>query len=607
MVTAWRCCLGMLFLCLITTPSFAQAEESMPKMDAAFQQLGELYLDQFTAFSPIRATALGDHRFDDRLDELSDAARAKQVHWLQGIQQQLKQLDPRQLSRAHQVDYALMRQDVAAQIWHLTELQEWAWNPLVYTGLAGDSIYALMARDFAPRAERLRCATRRLEQFPRFLQQVRETLQVERVPPVHAETAAAQNRGALAIIQHLVLPAASDLPAEERQRLQQACAVAERAVTEHQQWLDTQLVPQAQGDHQLGLERFMQKLQYSLYSPLTWQEIRAQAEQRVTALHEEMYGIAKELYREQYPWTQFPETPSTEFRRAVIRFGLEKAYAAAPAADQMVEAAQQSVAVTTDFVRKADLVTIWPDPLDVIVMPEFQRGVSLAYCDAPGPLDVGQKTFYAVSPMPADWTEAQIRSQLREYNLRSLDVLTIHEAMPGHFLQLSHANRYPGKLRHLFSSGTFIEGWAVYTETMMCEAGFLNHDPLLKLVTLKWHLRDVHNAILDYAVHVEGISRSQAMQLLVEDAFQEEREAAGKWTRAQLTSAQLSTYFVGYLELTALRRETEQRWGDRFTLKAYHDKLLSFGSPPPQFARALLLDEEIPLDEPQRSATRQQP
>ena len=315
-----------------------------------------------------------------------------------------------------------------------------------------------------------------------------------------------------------------------------------------------------------------------------------------------MYGIAKEIYRKQYPLTRFPDEPTDEYRRAIIRFGLEKAYADRPAADKVVETAKQSAANATDFIREKDLITVMPDPLEIIIMPEFRQGVSLAYCDSPGPLEVGQKTFYAVSPIPAKWSEQQAESFLREYNTRSLDVLTIHEALPGHFLQIAHANRYSGKLRHLFQSGVFVEGWAVYTEWMMCEEGFRNDDPLLKLITLKWYLRDVTNALLDQAVHVDGISRYDAMQLMVEDAFQEECEAAGKWKRAQLTSAQLSTYFVGYLEQVEMRRETEKTWGDRFNLKTYHDRALSYGSPPPQFVRALVLDEEIPLPKPSREA-----
>ena len=217
-----------------------------------------------------------------------------------------------------------------------------------------------------------------------------------------------------------------------------------------------------------------------------------------------------------------------------------------------------------------------------------------AYCDSPGVLDVGQKTFYAVAPLPKSWTQKQIDSFVREYNIRSIHDLTIHEAMPGHFVQLAHSNRYPGKLRAVLSSGVFIEGWAVYTEQMMANQGFLDNDPLMRMIALKWYLRGITNAILDQAVHTDGITRDQAMQLMMEDTFQEEREAAGKWVRAQLTSAQLSTYFVGYIEHVDLRRETEAAWGDDFQLKTYHDKVLSFGSPPVKFARALLLDKAIP-------------
>ena len=183
----------------------------------------------------------------------------------------------------------------------------------------------------------------------------------------------------------------------------------------------------------------------------------------------------------------------------------------------------------------------------------------------PVALEAGQKTFYAVSPIPKQWTRAQADSFLREYNSRSIRNLTIHEAMPGHYLQLAHANQYPSTLRAVLSSGPFIEGWAVYTERVMSDAGYLNGDPLMKLVQLKWYLRTIVNALLDQAVHVDGISREAAMKLMTESGFQEEREAAGKWTRAQLTSAQLPVYFVGALEHFALRAEAEQRAGAAFS------------------------------------------
>ena len=233
-------------------------------------------------------------------------------------------------------------------------------------------------------------------------------------------------------------------------------------------------------------------------------------------------------------------------------------------------------------------------PVEIIIMPEFQRGVAVAYLDPPGPLDSQQPAFYAVAPLPDDWTEEQVESFLREYNIYSIQDLTIHEGVPGHYLQLALSNRYPSTLRAVLWSGPFVEGWGVYAEQMMIDEGYQDHAPLQKLVTLKWYLRTVTNAIIDSAIHVDGMTREAAMKLMVEGGFQEEREAALKWIRAQLGFAQLSTYMVGYLEHVDLRAEVEQAWGSEFTLRKYHDDLLSFGSPPVQFVRALLLDLPIP-------------
>ena len=260
----------------------------------------------------------------------------------------------------------------------------------------------------------------------------------------------------------------------------------------------------------------------------------------------------------------------------------------------MVEDSREALAYATAFVREKDLVTVPDDPVKIIVMPEFQQGVALAYCDSPGPLESkGQKTFYAVSPIPEKWTAAQTDSFLREYNTRSIANLTVHEAMPGHYLQLAHSNRYPSALRAVLSSGPFVEGWAVYTEKLMIEQGYMDGDPLMHLIQLKWYLRVVVNALLDQAVHVDDISRAAAMKLMTEAGFQEEREAAGKWTRAQLTAAQLPVYFVGSQEHFELRAEAQRRAGGNFNLREYHDKVLSFGSPPVRFVRALLFDLPI--------------
>ena len=559
-----------------------------------FQALAARYLDEMPALSPVTATRLGDHRFDGELDRITPEARAAEADFHRGILAELAAIDRQALPRAGKVDAGLLEHEARYALWRLEELRDWAWDPLIYTGLAGSAIYTLMARDFAPVEERLAAATRRLEAMPRFLAEVRATLEPSRVPPVHARTAVAQNRGVLTAIDAMVLPAADALDAGARERLEAAVAGARSAVLEHQAWLEETLLLAAAGDFRLGREFYERKLAFALDSPLGRTEVRERAEREYQRVRGEMYEVAKAVYAERYPYTQFPDTPSEHFRQAVIRSALEVAYDALPERGEIVEVVRRQLVQTTAFVREKNLVRVPDEPIEIIVMPEFQRGVAVAYLDAPGPLDKGQKTFYAVAPLPEDWTDEQVESFLREYNLYSLQDLTIHEAMPGHYLQLAHANEHPSVLRSVLASGTFIEGWAVYAERLMIDEGYLGGDPLMRLINLKWYLRAVVNAILDQAIHVDGMTREEAMRLMVEGAFQEESEAAGKWVRAQLTSAQLSTYFVGYQEHADLRREVEAREGEEFGLRRYHDRLLSFGSPPGRYVRALMLDEPIP-------------
>ncbi|MBI3863387.1 MAG: DUF885 domain-containing protein, partial [Planctomycetia bacterium] len=524
---------------------FAGDNASDTALDKTFDDLGKRYVQEFPALSPVSATQLGDHRFDGKLDEVSAEARARSAALYRKFQVELAKIDVAKLSRAHQVDYRLLDQSLCGDLWRLEKLQDWAWNPLVYTELAGGAVYGLMSREFAPLPRRLGHVADRLEQFPRLLGQVRETLEIKRIPPIHAETAVKQNRGVLSILSNMVEPHVASLPETDRKRLERAIATAREAVEAQQKWLESEVVPKAAGDFRLGPALFDEKLAFTLHTPLSRDEIRARARHELGRVREVMYQTASDVYKKKHPYTRFPEQPSNEFRQAIIRAGLELAASDVPRPDAVVETAKATLATATEFVRQKDLMTLPDDPLDIIVMPEFQRGVSTAYCDSPGPLDVGQKTFYAVAPLPADWSSQQVTSFLREYNNRSIHNLTVHEAMPGHFVQLAWANRYPSTLRAVLSSGVFVEGWACYTERMMVDEGYLGGDPLMKLVGLKWYLRTIANALLDQAIHVDGMPRDEAMQLMIEDTFQEEREAAGKWIRAQLTSTQLSTYFVG--------------------------------------------------------------
>ena len=573
---------------LLVNPTFAATA------DETFESLAESFIGDLAAFSPVNATIIGDHSADHQLDDIGAAARDSRLGKYRDYLEALEAIDRDALSRANQVDAAMLRNELESSIWSLETLQEWAWNPLYYVNLSGNAIYGLLARDFAPVEQRLDSAASRLQQLPRFLAQAREALQPGRVPKIHAETAIQQNPGLGTIIDAMMLPAMEGVPAETRARLEAAIEVARDAIAEHQTWLEEELLPRAGGDFRIGGELYDAKLAFALNSPLDRKEIRARAEAEYENVRNQMYETAKAVYAETHPYTAFPDNPDETYKQVIIRAALEKAYQKLPPRDGIIDVARQQLQQATDFVIENNIVTMPDEPVEIIVMPEFQRGVSVAYLDPPGPLDKDQSAFYAVAPLPEDWTDEQVNSFLREYNLYSIQDLTIHEGVPGHYLQIALSNRYPSTLRSVLWSGPMVEGWAVYAERMMIDEGYQGHDPLQKLITLKWYLRAVTNAIIDSAIHVDGMTRDQAMRLMIEGGFQEEREAAGKWVRAQLTSAQLSTYFVGYQEHAEMRRAVEAAWGEEFTLRRYHDQALSYGSPPVKFIRALMLGEPVP-------------
>ena len=561
--------------------------------DAAFADLSKRALDGWLQLSPVGATQIGEHKYDAEIDDLSAAGRQKNVDFGKKILAELDALDVSTLSRENQVDAAILRNQLQYDLWSAETMQAWAWDPQVYGGVAGSAIYGLMAREFAPLPQRIGSAVSRMEKIPALLAQARENLDPARVPKVHAETAAKQNSGILSIVETFITPNLKDLPEAERTRAEKATADLKKAVAEHQEWLDKTLVPNAKGDFRIGQTLYDQKLQFALLSSLSRADIKQRAEGELKRVREEMYGIARTVLKDKPGAPEMPDTPTAEQQQKAIEAALELAYADKPARDKVVEAAEAALASSTDFVRAKDLMTLPDSPVKIITMPEFQRGVAVAYADSPGPLDKGLDTFYAVSPIPEEWDDKQVDSFLREYNNRMIHLLSIHEGTPGHYLEGWHSAKFPSTLRAVLRSGMFAEGLAVYTEDMMADAGYMDNDPLFRLVQQKFYLRTIANALLDQGVHVDNWTREQAMDLMVKQTFQQEREAAGKWTRAQLTSAQLPTYFVGVQEHFDTRKAVEEKLGDKFNLKAYHDQVLSYGAPPVRFVRELMLDQQI--------------
>ena len=561
--------------------------------DKAFAKLAAKWLDQSMKFSPVSATQIGDHRFDAMLDDVSAAGRNAGLAFAKQTLGALQAIDAKKLSRASQVDAALLANALKSQIWTTESVQDWAWNPLGYQSIAGGAIYTLMAREFAPVEQRLAAATRRLQAIPAFLKQMRGELVPSRVPVPHAATYSAQHKGLKSIIGEMIDPHKGKLSGMARTQLDAAIAAYNGACDEHQAWIDGTLVPAAKADYRAGAERFDKQLTFTLQSTLTRGDIRARAEAAMAKCRADMYAVAREALAGRADAPETPDDPTPEQQQKAIKAALEISASERPARAKLVEDATAAVEQARKFVAERDLITLPEGPVKVILMPEFQRGFSIAYCDSPGPLDKNLDTFYAVSPIPTEWTDEQTTSFLREYNSRGIIDLGVHEAMPGHYVQLFHSNSYPSVLRAVLSSGSFVEGWAVYAQEMMVAEGFQAGDPLYKLQQLKMLLRSISNAIIDQAIHVDGMSEAEMMKFLSEGTFQEEREAALKWRRAQLSVTQLSTYFVGYAEHVETRAAAEKKAGAGFKLKAYHDKVLSYGSPPMRYARALMFGEAI--------------
>ncbi len=560
-------------------------------VDAAFDAIAAHYVDAVARFAPEYGTVLGDHRFDNRLSDPSGAGRARIAAFETGLLAELERIDRRQLSRERQVDALLLGNQLRSSRWSDTVLQRWAWDPQVYNDAAGGALYGLAARDFAPWPQRLKAATARMSAMPAYLAEARRQLVPARVPKEMADSVAKRNSGLNEIVDGMLAPHATELTPADRARFEAARAALKAAVAEHQTWLDTVLVPQAKGDFRLGPAIYDRKMQFELLSSMSRAELKARATESSDAIRGEMYALSRQVLagKPGKPGAPaLPASPTADQQQAGIEAALALSYAQRPTRSELMEVAKSDLARATDFVRAERLVRMPAAPVKIITMPKFQQGTSVAYDDAPGALEKGGQNFYAISPIPAEWSEAQATSFLSEYNRYMIADLTVHEAMPGHYLQLDHANQNKSVLRALLSSGPFVEGWAVYGEGLMADKGFGGSDPLYRLTVLKMRLRSVTNTLLDIGIQTEGMTRDQAMALMTRGAFQQEREAAGKWDRATLSSVQLLSYFSGYAEHMALREEAKRRWGSAYSLRRYHDAVLAYGSPPTRFVRQLM-------------------
>jgi uncharacterized protein (DUF885 family) len=549
--------------------------------DADFERLAKDYIEKLLTLNPEWATILGDHRFDSRLGDYSLAGVQKNRAFNEEYLTKLKAIDFGKLSKTNNIDARIMRENLEYNLFQIDTLREYEWNPLSYN--IGGAIDSLISREFAPLKERLTSAKGRLEAIPAVVAAAKANL--KNPPRIHTETAIQQNAGVIGLIRGDMSQFVDKEP-EMKPVLQPAREKAIAALEDYGKWLKDDLLPRSTGEFRIGETKFRQKLKFALSSDLSKEELLKRAEADLKQTQSKMFEVAAPLYKKHFPHEK--NQKRSNYEKHVIKSVLNKLAESRPNNETIVRQAEKDLQETTAFVRQNNLVTVPNEPVKIIVMPEYARGASVAYCDSSGPFEKKAETFYAISPTPKDWTQQRAESFFREYNDYMLEDLTIHEAMPGHYLQLMHANKFkaPTPIRAIFTSGSFVEGWAVYAEQLMAEKGYGGAE--VQMQQLKMKLRVIINSIIDQKIHTAGMTEKEAVDFMMNEGFQEEGEAAGKWKRAQLSSTQLSTYYVGSVEVNDLRRAYEAKNKGKIELKKMHDEMLSFGSPAAKYVKEMM-------------------
>ncbi|HEX8107200.1 MAG TPA: DUF885 domain-containing protein [Kofleriaceae bacterium] len=562
------------------TPPAAQPVDPAASPDQAFAAFAQHFLDEMLRRSPTFATHAGDHRHDDRWPDVSVQGQATDRSFLEETRAALARLPRERLSEQNQIDAAILDERLRATLFSLEELKPYDTDPMAYVGLISNGIDPLVTREFGTRESRMASLAGRLDGIPAIVAVARQRL--AHAAKVFTETAIQQNKGLIALVETQLPARFAEVPAQ-KDRLTAAAARAATALHDLQRFLETDLLPRSDGSFRLGRERFARKLAFALGEDVDIDTIAADARALLTRIQAEMVDTARQIWADD-KLGKLPPLDTAEQKKAFVKRVLDHVAADRPTNQTILADARRWLDKATAFVRDQNLVRVPDEPVAVIEMPEYKRGVAVAYCDSSGALEATPQTFFAISPTPSDWPRARAESFYREYNQAMLADLTIHEAMPGHYLQLMHNNQFASKLRAVFASGPFVEGWAVYAEWMMAEHGF--GGPRVKLQRQKMMLRTCANAILDHDIHAGTMDEQAALALMKNEAFQEDGEAVGKWKRARLSSAQLTTYFYGFSELLKLRRAVESQPG--FSERAYHDRLLSWGSPPMRYVRQLV-------------------
>lgn len=562
--------------------------------NAAFRAFEDDFVREALAFYPEFAVQAGEYRHAEQVTVPDTAWQARELAFLDRQAQRLARFDPAALDPLLRADHVQIDNFIRSQRWRRTALREWEWNPALSDYNPANVLDLILSTEYAPLDQRLRTVSARLARVPALYEAVHAN--IRRPTREHTLLAIQQHRGALALLGDDLMKkvAASGLSDSEKERFRERGAAARAAVDGYVAWLtelEPSLTPDYAREFALGRALYEQKYAYDIQSGFTIEELFERAKAHKERLHQDMEAHAKKLWPKYFGKQKMPAQ-----RRELIARMVAKVSEFHSKPERFVDDVRAQIPQLEKFVREKDLLDQDPSkPLVVRETPPFSptRGVAIASIDAPGPFNPGAPTYYNVNPM-SDFTPERQESFLREYNDWMLQILNIHEAVPGHYTQLLHANRAPSLIKSLLGNGTMIEGWAVYGERMMLENGWGNDASELWLMLDKFQLRATINTILDYSVHVLGMGEEEALKLLIDDGFQTETEARGKWRRVQLTSVQLTSYFAGFSEIYEFREQEKRRLGAAFRLKDFHNRFLSYGSVPVKTIKQLMAEPPAP-------------
>ena len=544
----------------------------MPGEKQDFTKLTDDFVYGSLALSPVSATSAGYHQhrgesLDERLDDFSRAGISEQRTFCRDIRDRLQSIQLDSLSPEDRADYDMIQDQIGLELLELNHIQSYRHNPTIYVELIGNALFNPFVLEYAPKEKRFGQIVKRLQRVPILIQQAHDNL--TDAPAVWTRVAQQENDGNIDLIDHTLRAAA---PPELQSDYERAAKPALQALRNFNEFLKTDLAKQT-SSWRLGKEKYDQKFRLFLDVGKTPAQVLAEAEAELKSVRDQMAKLA---------------APKT------IPQALAEIAAKHPKPENYFAEARRTLQEATDFVRSKALLTLPARAnLQVIETPEFMRGIyAVGGFNAAPALEPQLGAFYWITPIPSSWPQDRIDSKLREYNAYGLQELTVHEAMPGHYVQLEYANDVQPKgrrlLRNIFGNGPYVEGWAVYAQQMMSDEGYLNNDPALRMTFLKQMLRVISNSILDIKLQTQDMTEPEAMDLMLNQACQEKEEATAKMQRAQLSSCQLPMYFVGWHGWLQAREEYKQRKGSAFKLSDFHERALKESAVPlPVLSRLL--------------------